>query len=59
MRKIIQFFKDVWAEMKRVTWPSWEDVQGSTQVVIVSVAIFALVLGAVDLLLLFLLDVIF
>jgi len=59
MRKIVQFFKDSYAELKKVVWPSREEVAASTKVVIVSVIIFALVLGAVDFLLLAGIDFIF
>ena len=59
MRRIIQFFKDSYAELKRVVWPNREAVASSTKVVIVSVVLFALVLGVVDFLLLRGLDLIF
>jgi len=59
MKKIIQFFKDSYAELKRVVWPSRESVASSTKVVIVSVLIFAVVLGFVDFLLLRGMDFIF
>jgi preprotein translocase subunit SecE len=59
MKKIIQFFKDSYAELKRVVWPSREDVASSTKVVIISVIAFALVLGIVDFLLLKGMDLIF
>ena len=59
MRKIVQFFRDSYAELKKVVWPSREEVASSTKVVIVSVIIFAAVLGAVDFLLLAGIDFIF
>ncbi len=59
MRRIVQFFKDSYAELKRVVWPGREAVASSTKVVIVSVVIFALVLGVVDFLLLKGMDLIF
>ena len=59
MKKIIQFFKDSYAELKKVVWPSREEVSASTKVVIVSVIIFAVVLGAVDFLLLAGIDFVF
>ncbi len=59
MRRIIQFFKDSYAELKRVVWPNREAVASSTKVVIVSVVLFALVLGVVDFLLLRGMDLIF
>jgi preprotein translocase subunit SecE len=59
MKKIIQFFKDSYAELKRVVWPSREDVASSTKVVIISVIAFALVLGVADFLLLKGMDLVF
>ena len=59
MRRIVQFFKDSYAELKRVVWPGREAVASSTKVVIVSVVLFALVLGVVDFLLLKGMDLIF
>jgi preprotein translocase subunit SecE len=52
MKKIIQFFKDSFAELKKVQWPSREEVGSSTKVVLVSVVIFAAIFGIVDFLLL-------
>ncbi|MBN2509795.1 MAG: preprotein translocase subunit SecE [Spirochaetales bacterium] len=48
MKKIIQFFKDSYGELRKVVWPSREDVIASTKVVVVSTFIFAVVLGFVD-----------
>ena len=59
MKKIVQFFKDSYTELKRVVWPTREDVASSTRVVIISVVIFATVLGIVDFLLLKGMDLIF
>jgi preprotein translocase subunit SecE len=50
MKKIIQFFKESLAELKKVTWPTREEVASSTKVVLVSVILIALALGLVDLL---------
>jgi preprotein translocase subunit SecE len=52
MKRIIQFFKDSFAELKKVQWPSRSEVASSTKVVLVSVLIFAAVFGIVDFLLL-------
>ncbi len=59
MRKIISFFKDSYAELKKVVWPSREEVGSSTRVVLISVALFAIVLGIVDFLFLTGIDLIF
>lgn len=59
MKKIIQFFKDSYAELKKVQWPSREEVGSNTKVVLVSVLIFAAVFGIVDFLLLQAVELIF
>jgi preprotein translocase subunit SecE len=48
MRKIIAFFQESFAELKKVTWPSREETVASTKVVIVSTIIIAALLGLVD-----------
>jgi len=52
MKRIIQFFKDSYAELKKVQWPSRDEVASNTKIVFVSVLIFAAVFGVVDFLLL-------
>ena len=52
MKRIIQFFKDSFAELKKVQWPSREEVRSNTKVVLVSVFLFAVIFGIVDFLLL-------
>jgi preprotein translocase subunit SecE len=59
MKKIIQFFKDSYAELKKVQWPSREEVGSNTKVVLVSVFIFAAVFGIVDFLLLQAVELVF
>jgi preprotein translocase subunit SecE len=53
MKKIVQFFKESYAELRKVIWPSREDVVSSVKIVIISTVIVALALGLVDVLLLF------
>ncbi len=48
MAKIVQFFKESAAELKKVVWPSREDVWSSVAVVLVSTIIIAVVLGLLD-----------
>ena len=52
MGKIVQFIKESYAELRKVIWPSRDDVISSVKVVIVSTVIIAAVLGLVDVLLL-------
>ena len=51
MKKIVQFFRESVSELKKVSWPSHDEVVSSTKVVVVSVVIFAAILGLVDFLL--------
>jgi preprotein translocase subunit SecE len=53
MKKLVQFIKESYAELRKVIWPSREDVISSVKVVIVSTLIIAAALGLVDVLLLF------
>ena len=48
MKKIIKFFQESYAEFKKVTWPTREEVASSTKIVLISVAIVAIALGLVD-----------
>jgi preprotein translocase, SecE subunit, bacterial len=59
MKKIIQFFKDSYAELRKVVWPGKEDVIASTKVVLVSTLVMAIVLGLIDYVLVLGIDVIF
>jgi preprotein translocase subunit SecE len=52
MQKIIKFFKDSYAELRKVTWPSRDEVMASTRVVIIAILAVAFALGLVDILLL-------
>jgi len=36
MKKIVQFVKESYAELRKVVWPSREDVIGSVKVVLIS-----------------------
>ena len=46
-----QFYADVRSEMKKVSWPSRQEVFGTTIVVVVAVFFFGFYLGVVDYLL--------
>jgi preprotein translocase subunit SecE len=52
MNKIVQFLKESYNELRKVIWPTREDVISSVKVVIISTVIIASVLGLVDVLLL-------
>ena len=46
--KLVKFIKEVRNELKRVSWPSRDDVRESTTVVIVVVLVLAVFIGLVD-----------
>ncbi|MCX7632792.1 MAG: preprotein translocase subunit SecE [Turneriella sp.] len=48
MKKIWQFLQEARAELRKATWPSWEEVSRSTVVVFVTVVVFAFVIYLVD-----------
>ncbi len=50
MAKVTNFIKECGAELRKVVWPSREDVIASVKVVIVSTIIIAAILGAFDIL---------
>jgi preprotein translocase subunit SecE len=52
VKKFIQFCKECVAELKKVVWPSRDDVISSVKVVIVSIVILAAILGLADVVLL-------
>jgi preprotein translocase subunit SecE len=46
--RIGQFLRDVRAEMKRVSWPTFNEVKNTTIITLVAVVFFAVYLFAVD-----------
>ncbi len=42
------FYNDVRTEMRKVTAPSWKEVQATTTVVVITVSIFALYFSVID-----------
>jgi preprotein translocase subunit SecE len=46
--RLLQFLRDVRAEMKRVSWPSLNDVKNTTIITIIAVIFFAVYLFVVD-----------
>ena len=46
--RMAQFFRDVRAEMKRVSWPTANEVKNTTIITIVAVIFFAIYLFLVD-----------
>jgi preprotein translocase subunit SecE len=49
MNKVIQYFKESYNElMHKVTWPTWEELQGSALLVMVASLIIALIVASMD-----------
>ncbi len=48
MKKIFAFLKESRAELKKVNWPSREEVLTSTRVVIISILVIAAVIALMD-----------
>jgi len=51
VRKLTNFFKESKAELKKVEWPSKDEVVNSTIIVLISIVVISLGLGAMDFLL--------
>jgi len=45
---IVQFFRNVWSELKKVSWPNKKEMMTYTSVVVVSVLIIALIIWFFD-----------
>jgi preprotein translocase subunit SecE len=52
MKKVIQFIKESYAELRKVVWPGRDDVISSVKIVLISTVIVAAILGLIDVLLL-------
>lgn len=48
IEKITTVYHDTVAELRKCTWPGWDELVESTSVVILSVAVLALFVGATD-----------
>jgi preprotein translocase subunit SecE len=48
LTRLREFFKEVAAEFRRVNWPSRQEVASSTVVVLAAVFVLSMYLGAVD-----------
>jgi len=48
--KLVRYFKESYNELlHKVTWPSWEELQGSAIVVMIASFIIALIIALMDL----------
>lgn len=48
MKKMINFLKEARAELRKVSWPSWEEVNRSTVVVFAAVVLVTLFIYLAD-----------
>ncbi len=48
MQRLQQYLKEVVQELKKVTWPTWEELKGSTMVVIFFSVVMGLYVAAID-----------
>ncbi len=46
--RVKSFYNDVRTEMRKVTAPSWKEVQGTTVVVVITVFLFGLYFAVID-----------
>ena len=47
-RGMVRNFEDIYAELRKVIWPSWAELRTMTFVVIVTVIVVSLLLGLID-----------
>ncbi len=47
-KRFAKYCKDVYSEVKKLTWPTPKDLRNTTITVIVVVALFAIVIGVLD-----------
>ena len=45
---IYRFFHEVWVELKKTSWPSYDEVKKSTLVVLAAIAIISVWIGGLD-----------
>lgn len=46
--RVVEFYQDVMVEMQKVTWPSLDELKGSTQVVLFMLVVVAAIIYAYD-----------
>ena len=49
MKKIIEFLRESYGELKKVNWPTQDDVIAQTVIVVVSLVIISALLAVIDL----------
>ncbi len=46
--RVAEFLRDVRAEIRKVTWPTWEELKKATTVIVIFVAALGLFIGWMD-----------
>jgi len=46
--RTVQFFRDVRNELRKVTWPSRDELKKATTVIVIFVAVLGLIIGWLD-----------
>ncbi len=46
--RAVEFLRDVRTEVRKVTWPTWEELKKATTVIVIFVAVLGLVIGWMD-----------
>ena len=46
--RVVQYLTEVRAEVRKVTWPAWEELRKSTGVIIVFLILMGLLIGFMD-----------
>lgn len=47
-KRSVGYVQDVRAEVRKVTWPTWDDLRRTTVVVVIFVIIIGLIIGLMD-----------
>jgi len=46
--RVVDFLRDVQGEIRKVTWPSWDELKKATTVIVLFVILLGLVIGLMD-----------
>jgi preprotein translocase subunit SecE len=48
VRKLTDYWNQTWEELKKCSWPTWDELKGSTVIVVISVVILGVFTVGVD-----------
>ena len=46
--RVVDFLREVQGEIRKVTWPTWEELKKATTVIVIFVILLGLVIGLMD-----------